>query len=89
MAVFVRDTTGRSDPPVKLAQKLFGLMPAETSLAIQLANGPSLDEAAQALSIRLNMARAHLSSIFSKTGVRRQTELVRLFLNSLAWLGSH
>jgi len=27
-----------------------------------------------------------LRSIFSKTGVRRQTELVRIFLNSVAWL---
>lgn len=82
VAVFVRDTTGRPDPSVKLAQQLFELTPAETSLAIQLANGLSFDEAAQALSIRLNTARAHLRSIFSKTGVRRQTELVRLFLNS-------
>ena len=89
VAVFVRDTTGRSDPPLKLAQQLFELTPAETSLAIQLANGLSLDEAAQALNIRLNTARAHLRSIFSKTGVRRQTELVRLFLNSVAWLGNH
>lgn len=89
MAVFVRDTTGRPDPPVKLAQKLFELTPAETSLAIELVSGLSLDQVAQALSIRLNMARAHLRSIFSKTGVRCQTELVRLFLNSVAWLGSH
>ncbi|RGE43699.1 LuxR family transcriptional regulator [Comamonas testosteroni] len=89
VAVFVRDTTGRSDPPVKLAQQLFQLTPAETALAIQLANGLSLDEAAQELNIRLNTARAHLRSIFSKTGVRRQTELVRLFLNSVAWLGNH
>ena len=89
VAVFVRDTTGRPDPPVKLAQQLFQLTPAETSLAIQLANGLSLEEAAQTLNIRPNTARAHLRSIFSKTGVRRQTELVRLFLNSVAWLGNH
>jgi len=31
-------------------------------------------------------ARAHLRSIFSKTGVRRQTELVRIMLNSVAAL---
>ena len=86
VAVFVRDTTGRPDPSVKLAQQLFELTPAETSLAIQQANGLSFDEAAQALSIRLNTARAHLRSIFSKTGVRRQTELVRIMLNSVAAL---
>ena len=89
VAVFVRDTTGRPDPPIKLAQQLFQLTPSETALAIHLANGLALDEAAELLNIRLNTARAHLRSIFSKTGVRRQTELVRLFLNSVAWLGNH
>ena len=88
VAVFVRDTGGKADPPLKLAQQLFQLTPAETSLAIQLANGLSLEEAAEALNIRRNTARAHLRSIFSKTGVRRQTELVRIFLNSVAWLGN-
>lgn len=87
VAVFVRDAEGRADPPVRLAQQLFQLTPAETALAIQLANGLSLEEAAEALNIRRNTARAHLRSIFSKTGVRRQTELVRIFLNSVALLG--
>ena len=88
VAVFVRDTEGRVDPPVRLAQQLFQLTPAETALAIQLANGLSLEEAAEMLSIKRNTARAHLRSIFSKTGVRRQTELVRIFLNSVAWLSA-
>ncbi|MEO7160879.1 MAG: LuxR C-terminal-related transcriptional regulator [Polaromonas sp.] len=86
VAVFVRDTEGKVDPPVRLAQQLFHLTPAETALAIQLANGLSLEEAAEVLNIKRNTARAHLRSIFSKTGVRRQTELVRIFLNSVAWL---
>jgi len=86
VAVFVRDTEGKVHPPVRLAQQLFQLTPAETALAIQLANGLSLEEAAEVLNIRRNTARAHLRSIFSKTGVRRQTELVRIFLNSVAWL---
>ena len=88
VAVFVRDTEGKAHPPTRLAQQLFQLTPAETALAIELANGLSLEEAAHALNIRRNTARAHLRSIFSKTGVRRQTELVRLFLNSVAWLGA-
>jgi len=86
VAIFLRDTEGRVDPPVRLAQQLFHLTPAETALAIQLANGLSLEDASEALNIRRNTARAHLRSIFSKTGVRRQTELVRIFLNSVAWL---
>lgn len=88
VVVFVRDPEEASQPPLRLAQQLFDLTPAETSLAIQLANGKTLEEAAESLNIRRNTARAHLRSIFSKTGVRRQTELVRLFLNSAVLLGS-
>ena len=87
-AVFVRDSDSKATPPLRLAQELFNLTGAETMLAIQLANGLSLEEAAAALNIKRNTARAHLRSIFSKTGVRRQTELVRIFLNSVVLLGA-
>lgn len=87
-AVFVRDTDSKASPPLRVAQELFQLTAAESMLAIQLANGLSLEEAAEALNIRRNTARAHLRSIFSKTGVRRQTELVRIFLNSVVLLGT-
>ena len=71
-----------------VTKQLFNLTPAETALALELANGLSLEEAAEELNIRRNTARAHLRSIFSKTGVRRQTELVRIMLNSVMALGS-
>ena len=53
-------------------------------MALKLVDGASLEEVAEELSIRRNTARAHLRAIFSKTGVRRQTELVRILLNSVA-----
>ncbi|MCL1038106.1 helix-turn-helix transcriptional regulator [Shewanella submarina] len=82
--VYIRDSVAKSQASSDVAKKLFGLTPAETALSLQLANGLSLEEAAEALNIRRNTARAHLRAIFSKTGVRRQTELVRIFLNSVA-----
>lgn len=85
--VYIRDSESKANTSADIAKKLFDLTPAETSLSMQLANGLSLEEAAEALGIRRNTARAHLRSIFSKTGVRRQTELVRIFLNSVAALG--
>lgn len=88
VAVFMRNTDDKVDPSAHLAQQLFQLTSAETALVIQLTHGLTLEEAAKALGIRLNTARAHLRSIFSKTGARRQSELVRFFLNSAAWLGS-
>ena len=54
------------------------------ALALLLANGFTLDEAAVELGIRKNTIRAHLRSIFAKTGVRRQTTLIHLLLSSVA-----
>lgn len=84
VALFVRDSERKSETPQEVFQQLFGLTPAEASLALQLANGLTLDEAADEVSIRKNTARAHLRSIFSKTGVTRQTTLVRMLLSSVA-----
>ncbi|MNC49193.1 Bacterial regulatory protein, luxR family [compost metagenome] len=63
------------------------LTPSEAQLTLLLANGLTLDEASDELGISRNTARAHLRSTFSKTGVTRQTMLVRLILRSVATLG--
>ncbi|PRB83968.1 helix-turn-helix transcriptional regulator [Pseudomonas sp. MYb185] len=85
--VYIRDAVGKSQVDNRVAKELFNFTPAETMLALQLANGLSLEEAAENLGIMRNTARAHLRAIFSKTGVRRQAELVRVMLNSVVTLG--
>jgi len=87
VVVYIRDAVGRSVASETVTKQLFNLTRAETALALELANGLSLEEAAEVLNVRRNTARAHLRSIFSKTGVRRQTELVRIILNSVVALG--
>lgn len=82
--IFIRDPEHQAQLPVDLVQSLFHFTPAEAKLALLLTDGLSLDEAADALGIRKNTVRAQLRSIFSKTGVTRQTTLVRLLLNSVA-----
>jgi DNA-binding CsgD family transcriptional regulator/PAS domain-containing protein len=84
VAVFIRDPKHQPAPSHELVRRLFGFTSAEVALALLLTNGLTLDEAAVELNIRKNTARAHLRSIFSKTGVTRQTMLVRLLLNSVA-----
>ena len=80
-------TTPESNLPADVIQKLFGLTPKEAALALRLAAGESLQEASEHLGISPNTARAHLRSIFSKTGVDRQAKLVRVLLRSVAMLG--
>jgi DNA-binding CsgD family transcriptional regulator/PAS domain-containing protein len=86
VAVFIRDADRHSKASRELIRRLFELTPAETSLALLLAHGMSLDEAAEELAIRKNTARAHLRAIFSKVGVTRQTTLVHRILSSVAFL---
>ncbi|MCL5041348.1 MAG: helix-turn-helix transcriptional regulator [Gammaproteobacteria bacterium] len=87
VVIYIRDAVGRAQVDNRIAKELFHFTPAETALALELANGLSLEEAAENLGIMRNTARAHLRSIFSKTGVRRQAELVRVMLNSVVALG--
>lgn len=87
VVLYVRDAVGKSQVSNAVAKQLFNFTPAETALALELANGLSLEEAAENLNIMRNTARAHLRAIFSKTGVRRQAELVRVMLNSVVALG--
>jgi len=70
-----------------LLSKLFGLAPSEAQLAILLSDGVTLREAAQQLGITEHTARTYSKRIFVKTNVRRQADLVRVILRSLAMLG--
>ncbi len=86
--VFLRDPeSNAAQPSHELVRRLFGLTRMEAQLALLLAEGFTLDEAAEKMNVRRNTARTHLRSIFCKTGVTRQTMLVRLLLNSVITLG--
>lgn len=87
VALFVRDVEGSTNPHAELVQQLFGFTKREALLVIHLANGVPIEDAAHTLGIQLTTARAHLRAIFTKIGVRRQSDLVRIILNSVALLG--
>jgi DNA-binding CsgD family transcriptional regulator len=58
------------------------LTPAETRLAIALFKGQSVEAYARQTAISINTARWHLKQIYAKTGVKRQTELIRILLKT-------
>ena len=60
----------------------FRLTASETRLAICLASGQSLREAARHIGVSYETVRTQLKAVFAKTNTRRQVELV-LLLNKL------
>ena len=63
---------------VKALARAWGFTTAETRLLDRIRQGDAIGEAAQALDISRNTARTQLQSIFAKSGVNRQVELVQL-----------
>jgi DNA-binding CsgD family transcriptional regulator/PAS domain-containing protein len=85
--IFLSDPQAQAEAPLQVIKQLFGFTPAEASLAMLMANGMTLDEAADAMGVSRNTVRTHLRSVFAKTGVTRQPMLVSLILKSVASLG--
>jgi DNA-binding CsgD family transcriptional regulator len=61
-------------------RQLFDLTPTEADLVGLLSDGHDLRSAGDRLGIRHETARTHVKNVFIKTGVRRQSQLVRLAL---------
>ncbi|PSJ64015.1 helix-turn-helix transcriptional regulator [Pseudaminobacter soli (ex Li et al. 2025)] len=76
-AVFVGAGPSERDTAEILAAA-YGLTPSETRVLANLLIGRTLGETAADLRIAVTTARSHLDNIFAKTGVSRQTELIRL-----------
>lgn len=79
--IFVSDPDKKNKPTAVQLREKFGMTPAEAGFAIEIMKGDGIQAAADRLSISRATARTHLSRIFDKTGMRRQTELVRLLMS--------
>lgn len=77
VAIFLTRPGGVELSPERLAL-LYKITPAEARLAARLAAFSSVEEAATDLEISVSTARTHLKSIYAKTGVRSQSELLML-----------
>lgn len=65
---------------------LYGMSAAEGRLTRQLAQGKTLEEASRALRVSINTVRSQLQSVFAKTGVSRQAELLHAIFSGPLWL---
>ena len=78
--VLVSDPETEMQARVESLRDRFGFTPAEATFALEIIKGDGRQATADRLGISVATARSHLSSIFDKTGSRRQAELVRLLM---------
>jgi DNA-binding CsgD family transcriptional regulator len=89
LALVILGTPRRdADSIASRMRMLYGLTPAEARVVAALALGSSVEEVAQAHCVRESTVRAQIRSIFDKTSVGRQSELVRLALDGLPLVGA-
>ncbi|MFZ0884828.1 MAG: helix-turn-helix transcriptional regulator [Candidatus Acidiferrales bacterium] len=79
---FIIDPSRQRRPTRDVLRALFGLTPAECRVALLLSDGHAPRKIAEIIGVTDNTVRSQIKSIFSKSGVKRQSELVRLLLNS-------
>ena len=82
--LFWFDPEAEIEASVALLVTGMGISEREAQIASLLAAGYQLQQVAGRLGISVHTARVHLKSIFSKTGVRSQAELVRRVMQSPA-----
>ena len=78
LALFIADPARPAGLSEVLLRERFHLTRAEAGLALHLAQGATLADAADALGIAYNTTRSHLRAIFAKTNTHRQVELITL-----------
>jgi DNA-binding CsgD family transcriptional regulator/PAS domain-containing protein len=84
VCVVVIDPEVTASVPLERLQAVLGLTEAEARLAALLAEGQDLRDAALQLGITYGTARTRLATIFQKTDTRRQGELIKLLLTTIA-----
>ena len=85
--LIITDPTETTFGDGRALHDLFDLTPAEARLASALSAGHSIESTAALLSITQATARSALKSVFRKTGLTRQQDLVRM-LTSLSQTGN-
>jgi DNA-binding CsgD family transcriptional regulator len=78
--IFVTDRDAKLEQQTRRLRQRYGLTAAEAALAWEIARTGGRQSAAASRGVSVATARSQLTSIFDKTGVRRQAELVRLLL---------
>jgi DNA-binding CsgD family transcriptional regulator len=77
-AVFVRKAALETPSPMQTVARLYKLTPSELRVLGAIVEVGGVSAAAEALGISKATVKTHLQSLFEKTELRRQTDLVKL-----------
>jgi DNA-binding CsgD family transcriptional regulator len=77
-ALFISMAGTRHPPPETVIATLFNLTPAEARIMLFVGNGTCVKVAATTTGLSVHTVKTHLANIYTKTGVFRQPELVKL-----------
>jgi DNA-binding CsgD family transcriptional regulator len=83
----IGDQHERKQSAEKLVAKLFKLSKSEARIAVLLADGLTMSEAAADMGITEGSARSYTKRIYEKTDIKRQSDLIRLIYKSGVLLG--
>lgn len=79
--VMLTFTPDQGAMPEESLQEAYGLTRAEARLLRALVQGEQLSTYAARVGVRMSTAKTHLQSLFSKTGEKRQADLIRKALS--------
>lgn len=83
-ALFIRDPEAQSlNASEQMLSRLYGMTPRQAELALCLADGLTIDDAAERMDVARNTVRTYMRSIYTKTGSHRQALVVRTLLRSV------
>lgn len=80
VAVFLTDPNLQQPISIDALASVYGLTPSEAQVSISLANGHTIGQIAKTSCHSTHTIRTQLKSVFRKTQVSRQSELIKLLL---------
>lgn len=82
LALYLSDPDSTLNLPASALQSLYSMTPREADVAISLANGLSPSQISTQHGVSVDTVRSHLKSVYSKMGVNKQQDVIRVLLTS-------
>ncbi|WP_290522517.1 LuxR C-terminal-related transcriptional regulator [Alcanivorax sp.] len=82
VALYLSDPDSALNLPASAIQSLYGMTPKEAHVAIALTNGLNPSQISEQNNVSVDTVRSQLKSIYSKMGVNKQQDVIRVLLCS-------